>query len=510
MTSFEGNRKAAQHPLALALLNRLERPAAISDPHGGLVAMNAAFRAQVKTLTSSDQNLTLARGSLLDDRGLALPMPVVASRLDPSVESDGEWHLVELASRSVTLPVLAERFAQLSIPGATVLQLELREYAGFLNPLRVHQIESIMNALEGRLLDCLPEGSSICRSRGERLTALVPGVRTVEKLQELARRWQKALSLPLLLNGQPISPQLSMGLSLAPQDGESFELLLDFANQALISAHRHPKASICLAAALKREQRMQRLLARPLAIALNQGRLRLHYQPIVAMANQRIEGAEVLCRWEDPILGSVCPADFIAVAEATGQIHLLGSWLIDTVLAQVGPWLSMPGGLQYVSLNVSPLQLDHEGLIEELLDGLERHGLNPSQIVLEITEDHNYDHNSGARERLLALDQLGFTLAMDDYGTGYSGLERLQTLPFGVVKVDRCLINAIETDQLQQSMLRGVVDLQNSAGLRVVAEGVERLEQSKTLQNLGCRLGQGFYFCKPIQAHQLDQLLAAS
>ena len=228
------------------------------------------------------------------------------------------------------------------------------------------------------------------------------------------------------------------------------------------------------------------------------------------MANQRIEGVEVLCRWEDPILGSVCPADFIAVAEATGQIHLLGSWLIDTVLAQVGPWLSMARGLQYVSLNVSPLQLDHEGLIEELVDGLDRHGLNPSQIVLEITEDHNYDQNSGARERLLALDQLGFTLAMDDYGTGYSGLERLQTLPFGVVKVDRCLIDAIETDQLQQSMLRGVVDLQNSAGLRVVAEGVERLEQSKTLQELGCRLGQGFYFCKPIQAQQLDDLLMAA
>jgi EAL domain-containing protein (putative c-di-GMP-specific phosphodiesterase class I) len=510
MTTFEWNREAAQHPLALALLNRLERPAAISDALGGLVAMNAPFLAQARTLTNSDQHLTLVRGRLYDDRGLALPMPVVASRLDPGVESDGEWHLVELASRSVTLPVLAERFAQLSIPGATVLQVELREYGGFLNPLRVHQIESIMNALEGRLLDCLPQGSSICRSRGERLTALVPGVRTVERLQELARGWQKALSLPLLLNGQPISPQLSMGLSLSPQDGESFELLLDFASQALISAHRHPKASICLAAALKREQRMQRLLARPLAIALNQGRLRLHYQPIVAMANQRIEGAEVLCRWEDPILGSVCPADFIAVAEATGQIHLLGSWLIDTVLAQVGPWLSMPGGLQYVSLNVSPLQLDHEGLIEELVDGLERHGLNPSQIVLEITEDHNYDQNSGARERLLALDQLGFTLAMDDYGTGYSGLERLQTLPFGVVKVDRCLINAIETDQLQQSMLRGVVDLQNSAGLRVVAEGVERLEQSQTLQELGCRLGQGFYFCRPIQAQQLDDLLMAA
>jgi EAL domain-containing protein (putative c-di-GMP-specific phosphodiesterase class I) len=228
------------------------------------------------------------------------------------------------------------------------------------------------------------------------------------------------------------------------------------------------------------------------------------------MADQRIEGVEVLCRWEDPILGSISPSDFIAVAEATEQINLLGSWLIDTVFAQVGPWLSMPQGLQYVSLNVSPLQLHHEGLIRVLRDGLERHGLNPGQIMLELTEDQNFDHNSGARQRLLELDQLGFTLAMDDYGTGYSGLQRLHTLPFGAVKVDRCLIDAIETDRLQQAMLLGVVHLQNSADLRVVIEGVERLEQRHALLNLGCRLGQGFLFSKPIQADQLDQLLKAA
>jgi EAL domain-containing protein (putative c-di-GMP-specific phosphodiesterase class I) len=510
MRSLEWNRQAAQTPLAMALLNRFDRPAAISDPQGCLVAMNAAFKAQASTLTGSDQNLTLVEGSLHDDRGRSLPMPVVLTRLDPGAGSSSEWHLVELASRSVTLPVLAERFAQLTPGAATLLQLELREQGGLLNPLGVQQIESIVNALEERLLGCLPQGSSICRSRGERLIALVPGERSIAKMQELARGLQKALSLPLLLNDQPTTPHLSIGMSRSPQDGQGFELLLDSANQALISAHRQPKANICVAAALKREQRLLQRLARPLAIALNQGRLRLLYQPIVAMADHRIEGVEVLCRWEDPILGKICPTDFIPVAEATGQIHLLGSWLIDTVLAQVRPWLSMPRGLRYVSLNVSPLQLDHEGLIEVLRDGLERHGLNPSQIVLEITEEHNFDHTSGARERLLALHQLGLTLAMDDYGTGYSGLERLQTIPFGIVKVDRCLITAIETDPLQQAMLRGVVDLQNSAGLRVVAEGVERLEQSQTLQNLGCHLGQGFLFSKPMKAEQLDHLLKAA
>jgi EAL domain-containing protein (putative c-di-GMP-specific phosphodiesterase class I) len=511
MTSLDSTQRGAQqHPLALALLDRFERPAAISDAQGCLVAMNAAFRAQARTLTNADENLTLVQGGLHDDRGRLLPMLLVVNRLDPGAGGGGDWHLVELASRSVSLPALAERFAQLTTPGATLLQLELREQGGLLNRLGLKRIESIVDALEARLLACLPEGSSICHSRGERLIALVPGERSVAELLEQARSWQKALSQPLLLNDQPLTPVLSIGLSRSPQDGERFELLLDSANQALISAHRQPKASICVAAPLEREQRQLRLLARPLAIALDQERLRLLYQPIVAMADQRIEGVEVLCRWEDPILGSVSPTDFIAVAEATEQINLLGSWLIDTVFAQVGPWLSMPRGLKYVSLNVSPLQLHHEGLIEVLRDGLQRHGLNPGQIMLEITEDQNFDRNSGARERLLALDQLGFTLAMDDYGTGYSGLQRLHTLPFGAMKVDRCLIDAIETDRLQQAMLRGVVDLQNSTGMRVVVEGVERVEQHHTLLNLGCRLGQGFLFWKPIQAQDLDTLLNAA
>jgi EAL domain-containing protein (putative c-di-GMP-specific phosphodiesterase class I)/GGDEF domain-containing protein len=510
MRSQEGNRQAAEHPLALALLDRLERPAAISDIQGRLVAMNAAFRAQASTLSSSHHNLTLVQDQLHDEQGQPLPMRLMLTRLDSGAEGGGGWHLLELASRSVTLATLAERFAQLPTPGATLLQVELREQGGLLNRLGFQQIESIMDALEGRLLACLPEGSSICRSRGERFIALVPGERSDAGLQEQTRGWQKALSLPLLLMDRPVTPELSIGLSRSPRDGARFEILLDSANRALISAHRQPKASICVAAPLEREQRQLQLLARPLAIALDQERLRLLYQPIVAMADQRIEGVEVLCRWEDPILGSVSPSDFIAVAEATEQINLLGSWLIDTVFAQVGPWLSMAQGLQYVSLNVSPLQLHHEGLIRVLRDGLERHGLNPRQIMLELTEDQNFDHNSGARQRLLELDQLGFTLAMDDYGTGYSGLQRLHTLPFGAVKVDRCLIDAIETDRLQQAMLLGVVHLQNSADLRVVIEGVERLEQRHALLNLGCRLGQGFLFSKPIQAEQLDQLLKAA
>jgi EAL domain-containing protein (putative c-di-GMP-specific phosphodiesterase class I) len=195
------------------------------------------------------------------------------------------------------------------------------------------------------------------------------------------------------------------------------------------------------------------------------------------------------------------------VAEATEQINLLGSWVIDSVFSQLRRWLSLPLGLRYVSLNVSPLQLHHEGLLGVLQNASQRHGINPAQIMLEITEDQCFAGESLALRHLLELHRLGFTLAMDDYGTGYSGLQRLQALPFGAVKVDRCLIRTIETDRLQRAMLRGVVDLQNSTDLRVVVEGVERVSQQRALLELGCRLGQGFLFSRPVPAERLESLL---
>jgi len=510
MSSSESAHTATAHPLARALLDHFGRPAALSDNEGNLVAMNASFRRQSEQLGSDRGVLRLERGRLCDGTGRPLPLGVVATTLTPDLALTDGWHLVELASRTISLPAMAERFDQLAGQGATLLKLELRKQGGLLNRLAVNQIKAIVDGLEERLLTCLPEGSAICRNRVDRLIALIPGHRSLPDLRREAETWQRTLSMPMLFGDDALTPVLSLGLSRAPQDGLRFELLLDSSDQALARAHRQPTASAFVAAPPERSQRQLRLLAAPLATAIDQEKLRLAYQPIVELASRRIEGVEVLCRWDDPILGRISPTDFIAVAEATEQINLLGSWLIDTVFAQLRRWLAMPLGLHYVSLNVSPLQLHHEGLVEVLQSGLERHGLNPAQIMLEITEDQTLVPRSRARAHLLQLQRMGFTLAMDDYGTGYSGLQRLQSLPFGAVKVDRCLIKAIETDRLQQAMLRGVVDLQNNTNLRVVVEGVERETQRSTLLDLGCQLGQGFLFSRPIRADQLESLLRAA
>jgi EAL domain-containing protein (putative c-di-GMP-specific phosphodiesterase class I) len=501
------------NPLAWALLDQLGRPAALSDATGQLVAMNAAFRRQ--THLEEKANLLpirLVGGRLRDAAGhlLTPSQGVVTTGLPPGEgvppNAETQWRLVELAHRSVSLPELARRFRTLS-GGAALLQLEPRAQPGLLHQLGLDRLEAILDALEERLLESLPAGSSLCRSRTERLIALVPWQRNLPELHQQALRWQALLSAPLWIDQHRLEPVLSVGVSRSPDDGQGFELLLESSSQALARAHRQPTASVCVAAPPPPAQRQVRRLAHPLAEAIDQGKLRLLYQPIVAMAEGRIEGVEVLCRWEDPVLGAISPTEFIAVAEATEQIHLLGSWLIDRVFAQLRRWQGLPAGIQYASLNVSPLQLHHPALVQSLRTGLARHGLQAGQVMLEITEDQFIDPGSGARERFLELHQLGFCLAMDDYGTGYSGLQRLNSLPFSAVKVDRCLIEAIETDRLQQAMLQGAVDLQTIAGMRVVVEGVERPSQRRRLLELGCRLGQGFLFSRPVPAEEMERLL---
>ena len=294
-----------EQAFACALLEHFERPTALLDAKGRLVAMNTPFQRQSELVGSSLEGLRLERGLLRDGTGRTLSMVPLVSPLNPDNPITAGWQLLQLASRTVSLPAMAERFAQLEGQGAVLLQLELRKQGGLLNRLPVDRIETIVDRLEERLQNCLPEGSSVCRSRGERLIALIPGQRRLWELQEQAQAWQRSLSEPIVGEQGSLLPTLSLGLSRSPQDGQRFELLLDSSDQALARAHRQPTASACLAAPPERAQRQLRRLARPLAHAIDQQKLWLAYQPIVELASQRVEGVEVLCRWQDPILGRV-------------------------------------------------------------------------------------------------------------------------------------------------------------------------------------------------------------
>jgi EAL domain-containing protein (putative c-di-GMP-specific phosphodiesterase class I) len=316
-----------------------------------------------------------------------------------------------------------------------------------------------------------------------------------------------SLETPTTVLEHVIEPSLNVGISRCPEDGSDFALLLDAATRALEETHRQPFSSCCIAAPVERSVQLQERLARPLALAIEQEQLELAYQPIIELESGRVIAAEVLCRWDDPVLGRQSPADFIDVAEATAQISSLGRWVMERALEALRRWDVAGLPLERICVNVSPLQVQDPAWSSDLLTALERHRLTPDRIVLELTEGSILEMSSHVANQLRDLRRLGFELAMDDFGTGYSGLQRLTELPFSEVKIDRSLISAIDYDQLQQAMLSAVIRLSEATGIKVVVEGVERSRQRQMLLSLGCRYGQGYQLSAPLSDLDLEALL---
>ncbi|MFM7269066.1 MAG: EAL domain-containing protein [Cyanobium sp.] len=495
-----------------SLLDHIERPVALCDPQGQLRAFNNLFLHEAQQLGLDPWALSLQRSGHLEAQGRSIDLPLIRSDLGPQASLLAAaplqaWQLLELPGRVVSLPTLSRIVEHLADPAAALLQVELSDPGAMRRRLGAATFEIVLDTLERRLLSTLPVASTLCRTRDERLLALLPGGFEREDLRRLAERWREQWERPVLLDGRAQHFLLCMGLSRLPQDGERFEMLLEGSEHALQLSQLQGGGVVCLAAPPPGRDPHAHHLAMPLAAAIDERRLNLLYQPIVELANGRLQGVEVLCRWSDPLLGTISPGEFIPVAEATEQINPLGVWMIEAVFAQMRRWRAAQLEIATVSLNISPLQLHGDGLVETLHRGLLRHGLSASGIILEVTENRAFDTSPEVRRRLWSLHELGFTLSMDDYGTGFSSVQRLTSLPFRALKVDRCLIEAIESDPLQQAVVRGVVDLQNSTGLEVVVEGVERAGQRNKLLELGCRAAQGFLFSRPLTAEALEDLL---
>ena len=244
--------------------------------------------------------------------------------------------------------------------------------------------------------------------------------------------------------------------------------------------------------------------------------LRVEYQPIVALDDERIVGAEALVRWAHPTRGLTSPAHFIPLAEATGLVVPLGRWVLRTACRQAAEWQratdSMDGAsgsaAPYVSVNLSGRQLEDASLVDEVAAALADAGLEPERLLLEITESVLMQRADAALRTLHALRALGVRLAIDDFGTGYSSLAYLRRFPVDVLKIDKAFIDGVARDASDAALARGIVGLASTLGLHCVAEGIEQAAQATRLREAGCGYGQGFLFARPLAAHAVTALIA--
>jgi diguanylate cyclase (GGDEF)-like protein/PAS domain S-box-containing protein len=309
----------------------------------------------------------------------------------------------------------------------------------------------------------------------------------------------------------PIATTVTIGVAVAETVDLDSEALLRDATVATRWAKRHRRSGIAVADEAFAEQAVQRIATeRALRSAIPAGELLVHYQPVVALAEQRVVGAEALIRWERPGYGLIMPGQFIPLAEDTGLITELWRYLLGEALGRTAHWQRQAHAPLSMALNLSARQLDDPNTVDRFAVPLAVSGVDPADVVVEVTETAAVADPDKMHEILSALRLLHVRVALDDFGTGYSSLAYLERTPFDIVKVDRTFISRLATDRRQRSIVSGLVKLAHTLGMTVVAEGVETPEQLDHLGQLGVDLAQGYYLGHPVNADTFEALLTTA
>jgi diguanylate cyclase (GGDEF)-like protein len=325
------------------------------------------------------------------------------------------------------------------------------------------------------------------------------GMQMVHDLDKLVCR-------PMNVQGQLVHIQANIGVATAPHDGVSTEDLFRHATLAMRAARRAGRGSImAFEPSMESDLHEKRFLERELKRALDEDALELHYQPIVSADGSQIIGVEALLRWSHPTRGNIPPKVFVPVAEQTGMMHRLGEYVLYRALNDAKRW---PG--LFISVNLSPIQVKDRALFTLVSSMLEETRLEPSRLVLEITEGVLIDDPEETRTRLEEIRDLGVRIALDDFGSGYSSLSYLQRFPFDKLKIDGSFVAPLGKSENSGFIIQAIVALGRALNLSVLVEGVETEEQRLLLRLAGCDEMQGFLFARPAPRHAIDALLLES
>ncbi len=361
--------------------------------------------------------------------------------------------------------------------------------------------DQLLQAVSRRIAKTLRQGSSAARLGGDEFGVIMPDVADPEEVSAVAKRLIDVISAPFRIQGQQVSIGASIGIAVAPNDGEEAGKLLKNANLALSQVKLRGKGSFrYFEPEMNARAQERHRLERDLREALENNALQVHYQPLVSLSTGRIVAAEALVRWVHEERGYVSPAEFIPIAEEAGLIGALGQFVLRRACHDATAW---PETMR-VAVNLSPIQFRYGNVRDMVQDVLSRTGLNPDRLELEITESLFLDRSSQVLDTLAELRKLGTRIAMDDFGTGYSSLGYLCSFPFDKIKIDRSFVKGISTNVEQQAVVRAIVGLGQTLGKTITAEGIETDAELACLRGIGCDQGQGFLFSK---ARPQDALL---
>lgn len=488
--------------------DRTERPLAFQ-----LRAKNSIFELPVR-IAIADSEIwwsinarpqTDANGEFLGYRGSAKDVTAVReSQLDASRMAQYD-SLTGLANRHRMTKRLTSTLAayQTSKRSCALMMLDLDRFKQVNDTLGHPAGDELLKQVSQRLERIIAGRGEIGRVGGDEFQVMLPDIDDRGRLGEIAHSVIQMISQPYSLDGSRAIIGTSVGIAIAPYDGLETDELVSSADLALYAAKGGGRGQYrFFSSELKDGARLRRQIEEDLRDAILTDQLEVHYQPIVRAADNLATGMEALVRWNHPERGFISPADFIPVAEETNLINAVGEWVLRRACEEATQW---PEKLR-VAVNVSAIQFASTDLPKLVRSALERTGLEPERLELEITESVFLGDPQGTRAMLKNLKKLGVRLALDDFGTGYSSLGYLSSAPLDKIKIDRSfVVGATDDDSNNAAIITAIVSLAKALKMESVAEGVEAMDELKLLRELGASHIQGWIFSKALSQ---DELLA--
>ena len=373
-----------------------------------------------------------------------------------------------------------------------------------------HRIgDEVLKSVAGRLVECVSQGETVARFGGDEFAILIPAVHHVDEASDVAKRVLSAIANNHVVESYQLSVGASIGIAVYPVSGDSPEALLQSADQAMYEAKRNGRNRYVVHLPVMQQITYSRLtLENDLRSAVQRDHeLFVEYQPQVDVKTGRVVSAEALVRWNHPTLGPLLPGEFIPLAEEIGIIRDIGRGVLTQVCKQIREWQQASKRPVPISVNVSAAELSEESFTAEFLNVLEEFQVKPSLIAIEITETTLMKNEDKVGAALGELRRAGVTICVDDFGRGYNSLGLLKRLSVDVLKIDRMFVSKIHEDLADRSIVSALISMSHAQNWRVIAEGVERVEDLDVLREEDCDTYQGFLFSPSISPQWLDEKL---
>ncbi|HEY6455784.1 MAG TPA: EAL domain-containing protein [Steroidobacteraceae bacterium] len=410
--------------------------------------------------------------------------------------------------------LLDDRLAQASAHAArdrqsfAVLMVDLDRFKVINDSLGHRSGDTVLHEVARRLHDLVPSTDTVARVGGDEFVMVVGPSATRADAEQVARRANEALSMPIRLGGVDLHVSASIGIASYPADGPGAEVLLAHADAAMYCAKERGRNNYqCFDSAMNAITLEHVSLESELHEAVKLQQFELYYQPKVDTASGDVRSAEALIRWNHPKRGLILPTQFIPLAEKCGLIHEIGAWVLREACRQCAAWQRAGVPSLRIAVNVAASQFRRGDLLEQVRGAIEQAQLDPRFLEIELTESVVMTDPEESAAILEQLSRMGVLVSVDDFGTGYSSMSYLQRFPIDKLKIDQGFIRELMTRPDDAAIVKAIISLAHGLRLKVVAEGVETCEQLTLLQSLGCDQYQGFLFCRPLPAPEFAELV---